>query len=407
LFLKLRGLGYQVRPHGTLRVEELTRIDLCWSVAVGLSMVDNVRAADFQARHLLQSLRSGDLERITRALTFEIGFVSGPGSATDAASRALLREAGELAQRVGTPYATGFHTLMAGVREYLAGRWTRAFELAEAAEQTLRERCSGLTWEVTNAQRFALGSLMYMGDMLEVLRRLPVLLRHAHDRGNLYVATDLRTRIALPWLAIDDPARVEHEIEDAFAHWTDQGFHLQHFNALMALGHKDLYTGNPEPARARLAQQARRLERSLVLRLQVPRIEVLYLRARLALALAARRRGSEARSLLRDASRDATAIDNERASWAMPLAALLHATVRAARGDTSAIDLAESAARQLDAADMHLHAAAARFRAGELAGGERGAGLIEGARTRMTERGVRVPEQFVAMFAPGPWRGAE
>src|SRR4029078_4375788 len=74
VFLKLRGLGYQVRPPGTLAVADLTRIDLCWSVAVGLSMVDNVRAADFQARHLLQSLRSGDLERITRALTFEVGF---------------------------------------------------------------------------------------------------------------------------------------------------------------------------------------------------------------------------------------------------------------------------------------------------------------------------------------------
>ncbi|MEJ7596348.1 MAG: AAA family ATPase [Kofleriaceae bacterium] len=406
-FLKVRGLRYEVRPKGTLADEELTRIDMCWSVAVGLSMVDNVRAADFQARHLLLSLRSGDLERITRALTFEVGFVAGPGSATDVASGALLRESGELARRVGTPYATGFHTLMAGVREYLAGRWTRAFELAEAAEHTLRERCSGLTWEVTNAQRFALGSLMYQGDMLEVLRRLPGLLRHAHERGNLYVATDLRTRIALPWLAIDDPARVEHEIEDAFAHWTDQGFHLQHFNALMALGHKDLYTGDPERARTRLADQAKRLKRSLVLRLQVPRIEVMYLRARLALAIAARRKGTEVQSLLEDASRDATAIEAERAPWAMPLAGILHAAVAAARGERPALERFERAARGLDAVDMHLHAAVARFRAGELEGGVRGKRLVDDARQFMVERGVKVPEQFVAMFAPGPWSGAQ
>lgn len=407
LFLKLRGLRYEVRPSGSLREQDLTRIDTCWSVAVGLSMVDNVRAADFQARHLLLALRSGDLERIARAFTFEVGFVSGPGSASEAASKALLRQAGELAKRVGTPYATGFHTLMAGVREYLAGRWTSALGLVESAEQTLRERCSGLTWEVTNAQRFTLGSLMYKGDLLEVLRRLPGLLHHANDRGNLYVATDLRTRIALPWLAIDDPARVEHEIKDAFAHWTDQGFHLQHFNSLMALGHKDLYTDDPERARTRLARQARRLDRSRVLRLQVPRIEVLYLRARLALAMAARRRGSEARSLLRDAARDAATIADERAPWAMPLAALVEATIRAARRDDSAIDLAERAARQLSAADMHLHAAVARFRVGELVGGDRGAALLDGARVAMVERGVKVPERFVAMFAPGPWRGAQ
>jgi hypothetical protein len=404
--LRLRGLRYQVQA-GTLDEHQLTRIDLCWSVAVGFSMVDNVRAADFQARHLLLSLRSGDLERITRALTFEVGFVAGPGSASDAASGELLREAGELADRVGTPYAKGFHTLMAGVREYLAGRWSRTFDLAENADKVLRERCSGLTWEVTNAQRFALGSLMYMGDMLEVARRLPILLRHAHERGNLYVATDLRTRIALPWLASDDPARVEHEIEDAFANWTDKGFHLQHFNALMALGHKDLYTGDPERAYARLADQASRLKRSLVLRLQVPRIEVLYLRARLALAMAARRRGSDADTLVAEAARDAAAIDKEQAPWAMPLATLLRASFAARQRDPRAIDLVDIAANALAAADMHLHAAAARHRCGELVGGDRGDAMRTSARAAMTERGVRVPEQFVAMFAPGTWHGAD
>jgi hypothetical protein len=42
----------------------------------------------------------------------------------------------------------------------------------------------------------------------------------------------------------------------------------------------------------------------------------------------------------------------------------------------------------------------------ELTGGERGRALVDDARSFMVERGVRVPEKFVAMFAPGPWRGA-
>ena len=55
--LRARGLGFRERQAGAIPATELTRIDLCWSVAGGLAMVDTFRSADFQTRHLLLALR--------------------------------------------------------------------------------------------------------------------------------------------------------------------------------------------------------------------------------------------------------------------------------------------------------------------------------------------------------------
>src|SRR5262249_23828008 len=67
--ISLRGLAFTERDVHT--PEELTRIDVCWSVGNGLNGVDIVRGADFQARHLLYALRAGEPYRISRALSSE------------------------------------------------------------------------------------------------------------------------------------------------------------------------------------------------------------------------------------------------------------------------------------------------------------------------------------------------
>jgi eukaryotic-like serine/threonine-protein kinase len=72
LYIEVRGLRFHIRDPSQVSAKELTRIDICWSVAAGLSVVDNVLAADFQARHMLLALRAGDPYRIFRALALEI-----------------------------------------------------------------------------------------------------------------------------------------------------------------------------------------------------------------------------------------------------------------------------------------------------------------------------------------------
>src|SRR6185369_8536469 len=57
--IKLRGLEFQERDASQVPTEDLLRIDVCWSVAMGLAVVDFIRGAYFQARHLLLALEAG------------------------------------------------------------------------------------------------------------------------------------------------------------------------------------------------------------------------------------------------------------------------------------------------------------------------------------------------------------
>src|SRR5207248_1449637 len=79
VLLRLRGLRYTERPAARLTQAALIRLDVCWSVAVGLGLVDNVRGADYQARHLLLALKVGEPYRVARALALEVGFVASGG----------------------------------------------------------------------------------------------------------------------------------------------------------------------------------------------------------------------------------------------------------------------------------------------------------------------------------------
>jgi tetratricopeptide (TPR) repeat protein len=67
----LRGLDFTPREADTIPEADLHRIDLCWSVAAGLGVVDLIRGAEFQSRHLLLALRAGEAYRVARAMAFE------------------------------------------------------------------------------------------------------------------------------------------------------------------------------------------------------------------------------------------------------------------------------------------------------------------------------------------------
>ena len=154
-----------------------------------------------------------------------------------------------------------------------------------------------------------------------------------------------------------------------------------------------------------LRASARALERFV----QMGFIRGIDSRARRRLAVAAQTANAAERAdLLRGAEGHASAIIRERTHWGDPLALLLRAGVAATRGDTSrAVPLLESAEAGLGAADMALHAAAARRRRGELIGGEAGHGLVAAADAWMTGQSIKNPERMTAMLAPGRWRSAK
>ena len=105
--IRLRGLGFNERDESQISAETLTRIDTCWSAASGLSMVDTIRGADFQARHLLLALEAGEPYRVARALAMEGGLVATGGVPAEKRAQQLVDQAMELAQRIEHPHAIG------------------------------------------------------------------------------------------------------------------------------------------------------------------------------------------------------------------------------------------------------------------------------------------------------------
>ena len=237
--------------------------------------------------------------------------------------------------------------------------------------------------------------------MGELRRRLPILLKEARERGDLYAATNLATFVGhLTRLAADDPTGARQELQEVIRHWSQQGFHVQHLTGLMGHLQIDLYSGDGAAAWQRISAEWPALKRSLFLRVQTVRIFMLDLRARSALAAAAH--AAERKPLLRWAERDARRLERERMPWADALARLIRAGVAAAQLDRStALALVNAATAGFEAAHMGLFAAAARRRQGELLGGAEGRPLIDQADAWMMRQLIDNPRRMAALHAPG------
>jgi serine/threonine protein kinase/tetratricopeptide (TPR) repeat protein len=399
LWIRMRGLEFTERQADQIPEAELARIDICWTVAAGLGVVDLIRGADFQSRHLLLALRSGEIYRVARAMAFEVAQTAARGGARRDQALELAERTERLAQRAANPHAIGLAIWARGLSAYLMGDWKKSAELCERAAEVLRDQCTGVTWELTIAHRFMLSSLMFLGEMVEVSRRVPQLLAAALEQGNLFAATDLRTRMNPIWLAADDPDRARAEVISALTTWPRKGFHLQHYSSLVALAQIELYTGDYEVAWRHLEGQIKPLEKSMLLRIQGLRIEARFLRGRLALASAA---GPKRERRLRIAEGLANSITDEHMAWSNPLALLIHAGLAHRRGDDSrAGALISQAIEGFDASDMALYAAAARRKLGEMLGGDRGGELCSEADDWMSKQQIKNPAAVANLMAPG------
>jgi tetratricopeptide (TPR) repeat protein len=399
--ISLRGLSFHERTVDQIPETDLLRIDICWAVAAGLGVVDLIRGADFQSLHLLLALRAGEISRVARAMAFEVSHVAarGGGAAQDRV-QALIAKTETLAARAGNPHAKGLAIWARGLSSYLMGQWQQAADYCERAAEILRDQCTGATWELTIANRFMLTSLLYLGEMVEISRRVPQLLSAALEQGNLFAATDLRTRLNIIWLAADDPTRARDEVISAMITWPRTGFHLQHYSSLVALAQIEMYTGDYEVARRHIEGQIKALEKSMLLRIQGLRIDSLHIRGRLALASAAA--GDERERQLRLAEKLAASIEKEEMGYAIPFATLIRAGIARQRDDQpSTIALLEKAVNDFDASHMSLYAAAARRRLGETIGGERGRQLVTQSEEWMSKQEIKNPERMMNLLAPG------
>lgn len=400
LQLWLRGIDYRTRELSAIDRRALNRIDVAWAASAGLSMFDLIAGALFQTHNLLLSLRSGEPYRIARALAWEAAHTSNHGGAKWHRTQELLAAA-EVAAHLSThPHAQGIAVLSHGIAEFTMGHWQRAFERLEEAENVLRNRCTGVAWELGTTHAFLLWCLLYMGRLGEMNQLSSQLLNEAEQRGDLYAATTLGAYTeAMARLAEDAPERARQAVRASLARWSHEGFHVQHIIALLSETYIDLYCGRGDEALRRLRRQMRMVRGSHLLVVQVLRIFIHYLTGLSTLACS--QSSSGARRAIHDVRRTVRRLRRERMPYADAMAETLNAplTFRQA-GAAATADALESVGSRFDELDMGLFAAAIRRRQGQCIGGTSGRQLIDQADHWMVEQRIANPERMADAFVP-------
>src|SRR5581483_1348678 len=240
-------------------------------------------------RHCIAALDAGDPVHAARAIGLETAKAAqfGGGRQRRRAAR-MLRLMAELAAEGGEPYERAYLEIVSGVCAYQNARWRDAHERCRAGTAILRESCRGVSWELATSEAFALSALGHMGEFRELAERLPAAIRDAEDRGDLYASVGFRAGILnLLWLARDRPDEARRQADDAIARWPATGaFTVQKYLHLIASVHVDLYVGDPWAAWRRVCDAWPDARRALFLWMEMPRVELRFLRARAALACA-------------------------------------------------------------------------------------------------------------------------
>ncbi len=399
--VRLRGLRFRERQERDVAAERLIRSDACWGVGTGLALVDPIRAQDFQARHLLLSLKMGEPFRVARAVIGEAAYRSTAGGEATKA-RALLRRGKEIAERVGDPRAVAFGHLTQGILEYLTGNWAAAMPPLELAEKILRERCAEMNWELFNAQYFACLANFWMGRYSDFAAQVASVRDWADERGDLLAGTTLRNGLIAevhvladqPDVAIEDSRRVVAKLPESFQ--------FQHYWQLIAFASCALYQGDAETALEHIEECWAKSSKAMLLRIQYIRVEVSWMRARASLAAAKQASGSRRAELLRQASKLATWMRKTGRPYAMGEAALVRAAVCYLDGDADGAR-AElgNAIDSFAAADMAGFAAVARYQLGGLIAGDEGTEMRTLSVSYLTEQEVARPDRVATLYVPG------
>ena len=393
--------GYERPTRASRDPTLLPRTDACWSATVGLGMVDVIRAMYFQALHTSFALRSGDPQRILRALAMETPFHAARGRRGERRTAQLVELVRELAALVDRPHGHGLAAACIGFAALQQGRWRDASDQLGQAVEIFRGSTLGNAWELNTAQISQLWAQAMLGELRDLARRVPLLLHDARARGNLYASAGVAVGLtSWAWLAVDDPRAALEAANVGMNRWARGSTHIQHVFYTLAVVNIDLYSGNAEAAYRRVADFWPRLARSRVMFNQLIRVVMLDLRARAALAAAATGRLPRA-PLLGRARADAARLERQGRAWSDGLAALIRAGLTQVGGDPGVArrHLAR-AVEHLERAEMALHLAAARQRLGEIVGGAEGEELIRGAAAYMDRQGVRAPERLLRMLLP-------
>jgi predicted Ser/Thr protein kinase len=395
--LERRGLDFAERPSAAVDPEVAVRVDLCYSVARGLSAVDPLAGANLPCHGLLLALDHADPARVGRSLAAVGGAVLAPlPGRLGAFGRQMIERAAALGESLADPF---LHATARSVRAHdhiVHGRWRGAVVDSLSAIQVLERHCPGTHWERASVRMALLRGLEELGEMREMSARAQRMIDECDDRGDRYGAATGLLFAAAGDLAQDQPARARERIRQARERLPSDGFHIQHFYALRAEAHADLYEGRGDEAAGRVRAGWPQIRRSGLLLVPITRIDARLLAARTSLSSSRARRPvtAELARLSRETRLDVAAST-----------ALLEARLALASGESViAVSHLERAERGFEECEMRIQRDLCRAARARLAGDT---AAQDTAELSMRAKGVREPERWAAVFGvPRPLVGA-
>ena len=361
-------------------------------------MASPVRAAEYYTRHLRLALAAREPRHIAFGMSLDAVHhaLAGPPATR---AQALLEEARVWAAQVDDPLVEPYFAMVEASVAMLCGRWRHSLARFDAAEQMFRNDCVGAAWEIGTVSHMAMLALMHLGRYAELRPRLARALDEADRRGDLHTATELRTALhPIVCLMDDQVATARDVLARAGAHLSRREVTILHWQHLQSSAWTELYTGAAAKAVEVLDRGLPAIRRAFLFRVYLMKVTATLVRT--AAWLGALSDGAPAPRRLRAAiERACNGLGRDPQSRAV--AVLVGAELAVLRGDLEAAATGyRSAARGFDAADIATFADAARWRLGELLGGDDGRALVDQARAALVAEGIVRPDRVVAMFVP-------
>ena len=399
--LRLRGLKFSRRDSAETPERERMALEVLWSAAVGLGIVDPILSVLFQSQFMRLALDLGDESKTATAFAMKAAQISARGSGFLGKSRMLVTRSEALARSSGDQRAIGRVLLSRSIIEYFSGNWEASLRMGEQAERHFEDHCAGVGWELASTKTFIGFSLMMLGRMHDLNERVFRHLAEARNAGDRFLEANMRLNRGIAWIASDRVQEAEREIEHLLDPWPADRVQLQHTYRVVALGEFKLYEGKWEEAWRFVQEQKEALQGRTSMHLMIGRARSARLLGRAALAMAAiSQNRAERKRFARHALRQASKLRREKLPFTDAWAAHLEAGAAwQLTGDVvGTISALDSAIGSLDSCALELDALAARRRRAELTGDQN---AVEEVDARIRQTGVVRPKRFVRMVSPG------
>lgn len=404
----LRMFG--VRPADRVATpEELLRVDVCLSVAIGLICLDEGRGLGMALRGLRLAVKSGDAVRVCRALPMYAFLVRSTNPHARQAALGYFETSRAMAEALGDASLMIWSDAVSAISEMADCEWdTCLAKTKRLAEPSSKARLRGFAlFTVHYAEQAALA---FRGDMSVLNLRAVEYMHEGRARGDLWETGFALVFRAWARLAGGESATTIMDLEGSVAAWSARVHAHEHYEhtvsslealARMVWMYALLYRGETQAAHDQLeALWPRLVARKL---LHTHAWSAVFHTLRGGILLTRLRTSNDSvriAKLIGQCIRPLRKLQLPR--WSKAAAHMLEAGLLCNRGERDAALVAlRSAATGFETEAMYLHASACQRRWGELNGDAEGERAVADADRQMLSHGVKDPVSWTRAYAPG------